>query len=161
MSAPSSPIWSEVETPGSINGPAFVHLACLAGRPRILVRKVRIWASLGAGNIVKVRRTTTPIDLNGAGSTIVTPVVQRMDERNTAAALAEFLGTNFTVGGATFTRAQSQWQFPVDTEDDVSITFATDDFSAVILPGSAMEFSLDANGAGNIMRVHAVWDEGN
>lgn len=158
--SPRSPIHGSVETNGSLNGPATIHLLNPVGSLRLVrLRKLQLWCS--TGQVIKVRRTSSPIDLAGAGSVLTDDTPVRLDERDATSILAEFRGTTFTAGGATFTRAQSQWQFPItDQQGNGRFYYLTEeDFPQSIREGSAVEIAVDANGAGTILRAHAVWDE--
>lgn len=155
---PTSPIMAMIETPGSVNGPATIHLLNVIGSGRLL-RLRRSRAHISTGNTIKMRRTSSPIDLNGAGSTLVDDVPIRCDERNPATITGELRGTNFTVGGGTFTRANAQWNFPYVDGNGFQEPINETDFPITIKEGSAVEWAADINGAGIILRVHAVWDE--
>lgn len=157
---PTSPIAASIETPGSLNGPAFIHLLNVVGSGRLVrLRKLQLWCS--NTQVVKVRRTSSPIDLAGAGGTLKDDTPVRIDERDTRSITAEFRGTTFTVGGASFGRDLSQWQFPIQDQSGNGRFYYLEetDFPETIKEGSAVEISLDANGAGSILRAHAVWDE--
>lgn len=158
MPAGTSPIWASVQTPGSLNGPATIHLLNPTGSgKRLWVRKLRV--HITSPNTIKVRRTTSPIDLGGAGATTVDAAPIRMDERDATAVAAEFRGTTFTASGATFTLAESQWVGAQDNQSTGMLVLAPGDFSWSIEEDSAIEIASNANGAGITLRVHAVWDE--
>lgn len=154
-----SPIIWNVETPGSLNGPATIHIKNVIGSGRLLkLRKLFVFAS--SGQIIKVRRTSSPIDLVGAGSTIVTAVQSRMDERDLTTIKAEVIGTNFPSGGATFVRAAAQWQVPMlNNAEFARVREPDSEFPWYIKEGSAVEIAVDANGAGIILRAHGEHDE--
>lgn len=158
---PRSPIMGSIETPGSLNGPATIHLLNPASATGRLIRLRKLQLHCSTGNVIKIRRTNSPIDLAGAGSTLVDDVPVHVDERDSATIIGEFRGTNFTAGGATFTRANAQWQFPfVDPMDGRARVYMEEvEFPQTILPGSAVEIAVDANGAGVVLRAHAIWDE--
>lgn len=155
---PTSPIVSMVETGGSLNGPATIHLLNVSGSGR-LVRLRRARAHISTGNVIKMRRTSSPIDLAGAGGVLTNGTSIRCDERNPATITAEFRGTTFTVGGATFARSAAQWNFPYVDGNGIQEPLDETDFPITIKEGSAVEWAADVNGAGVILRVHAVWDE--
>lgn len=156
---PQSPVLWEVETPGSLNGPAFIQISNPVGSGRLLkLRKLFVFIS--TGNIVKVRRTNAPINIVGAGSTIVTAVQLRMDERDLTTIKAIVAGSNFTVGGASFLRAAAQWQVVLTNPVEFARVREPDsEFPIYIKEGSAVEISADANGAGIILRAHGEHDE--
>lgn len=158
MPAGTSPIWASIETQGSLNGPATVHLLNPIGSgKRLWLRKLKVWIS--AGQIVKVRRTASPIDLFGAGATITNDTPVRMDQRDVTAVAAEFLGTTFPDNGDTFTIAQSQWVFNMENSSEGLNVLKSVDFSESVEAGSAVEITSNAFGAGVTLRVHAIWDE--
>lgn len=157
---PISPVHASIETPGSTNGPASIHLFNPVASVKLLrLRKLQVHCS--TGQVIKIRRTTAPVDFAGGGAAIISDTPVHLDERDVAAVVGVFEGTNFPVGGATFTRAQAQWQFPItDQQGNGRFYYLEEtDFPQSISPGSAVEIAVDAFGSGIILRAHAVWDE--
>lgn len=158
MPAGTSPIWASIETQGSTNGPATIHLLNPpASGKRLWLRKLKVWIS--AGQIVKVRRTSSPINLSGAGATITDDTPVHMDQRDVTSIVGEFRGTTFPNNGDTFTAQQSQWVFNMENPSLGLLVLTSLDFSESIEAGSAVEIASNAFGSGVTLRAHAVWDE--
>jgi hypothetical protein len=155
----TSPIWSQVETPGSLNGPSMIHLLNPIGSGKVIkLRHLRVYLSVGL--ICKVRRTSSPVDLAGAGATLANDLPLHMDERDVTSIVGELRGTNFP-NGQTFSIAESQWVFTMENGSLGQIVFDSLDFSETINAGSAVEIVSASNGAGQVMRAFAIWDEEN
>lgn len=154
-----SPIISSVETTGSAGTPPFIHLLNPGGSGLVLVvRKVRMWGT--SGQVLKARRTNAPISLNGGGAVLTDGLSIRLNQSDATAIAAEFRGST-VINAAAFTRAQSQYQFPVVDANvgDLGLAIESEDFPLYIVAGSALEMALDANSAVNIIRATLIWDE--
>jgi hypothetical protein len=152
----TDPFVAQVETVGDASHPPFAHLSNPGGSGKFLVvRKLKVWAT--AAQVIKIRRTSTPL-ATGGSVTSDTPV--RMNEV-TGGSPVGVLEACTAHGGTIFTRAESQWQFPILNENAgaLSDVLKSTDFPIWVVPGSALEFALDANSATNVIRVHVIWDE--
>lgn len=152
----NDPFTSQVETTGDASHPPFIHLSNPGGSGKnLVVRKLKVWGT--SGQTIKIRRTSSPL-ATGGSVTSDTPV--RMQEATGGSPVGVLEGCT-AHGGTIFTRAESQWQFPVLSENlgYIGDVLESTDFPLWISPGSALEIALDANSGTNVVRAHAIWDE--
>ena len=162
--------YGTVRTAGSVNGVAFTQLLNPANSGKYyLIRRLRATGNQVTG-YYRVRRTASPINPAGAGSTITTGSVFAKDRRGGYAVTAQLVGSTFAGVATGFGDAASFFWRDRPTTDFVqtvvigkgSIARQMPSVYPILLkPGSAIELQGTDTGAGTSIAAHYEWDEVN
>lgn len=155
---PRSPMHGGATTNGSVNGAPTVQLLNPAGSG-VLLKVLELYLCVTGSGKVFVRRTGSPVQVAGAGSTVVSANVVRRDGRSITGFFGQLKASNFTSPATIFTNAQCFWYDFTEGRYQPTAIIRPGSFPLVIRPGSALEIAATTNGAGVRVGAYMVWDE--
>lgn len=163
MTAPISSCWATARSNGSVNDGPFIQFF---NPGPTYARVTGLYVVTDTTSFTSVRRTSEPINVNGAGATVVVGVPKRMNRGSIEPIYATLKATNITSNANDFATAtdpgNSFWRDKGRAiTQGIPYTAVVGPFTAPIIvkPNSAIEISAAQQGAGINIGALVMWDE--